>query len=104
MYLNESKDTANTFFFPTSMPLLPNCFDNTRSLSKFTLANTDYNYQEFGMAWDNEQSTPIKFIFDDLSSLDKQSSAFEDIQNRDEEFADGPSTYETQLMFGEEKY
>jgi hypothetical protein len=47
---------------------------------------------------------PIKFIFDDLSNLDKQSSAFEDIHNRDEEFADGPSTYETQLMFGEEKH
>jgi hypothetical protein len=39
-----------------------------------------------------------------LTNLDKQSSAFEDIQNRDEEFADGPSTHETHLMFGEEKH
>jgi hypothetical protein len=39
-----------------------------------------------------------------LTNLDKQSSAFEDIQNRDEEFADGPSTHETQMMFGEEKH
>jgi hypothetical protein len=101
MYSNESKTTANYFFFSPSVRPLPDCFDNNQSLSKFTSANPIHNFREFGTAYGNDRSVPIRFTFDDLSELGRQSDAYEDVHNTNEEFADSPYTQESQMALSE---
>lgn len=103
MYSKESKTSANYFFFSAPVHPHPDCFENNRSLSKFTSANPIHNFQEFGMACDNDRSVPIRFTFDDLSELDRQSDTYKDVQNTDEEFAESPYTQETKMAFSQGK-
>jgi len=104
MYFSESKTTANNNVYTSSTYWLPDCLQEKKVQLNFTSHSAVPTLSNIGINFENDESAPIRFSFEELSNMEMDFDMFEEVNQDKPCVTVGENFKKTQVFMPQHKH